>query len=189
MERARTVTPAVKTVILDESTISQRVSEMAREIAEDYRDQDLLLVGILRGAFIFLCDLVRQIPSSVSFDFMGISRYSPKPATGEVKITKDLQEDLAGKHVLLVEDIVDTGLTLRYLVRTVKSRDPASLAVCTLLDRPDLRLAEIPLRYVGFNVSHEFLVGYGLDYRDKYRELPFIATMDLERSGGGTAPD
>jgi hypoxanthine phosphoribosyltransferase len=179
-----TVPSAVKAVVLDESAISRKISELAGQIAEDYRGRDLLLVGILRGAFIFLCDLVRELPATVSFDFMGISRYSPKPATGEVKITKDLQEDLAGKHVLLVEDIVDTGLTLRYLVRTVQSRDPASLAICTLLDRPDLRLAEIPLRYVGFNVSHEFLIGYGLDYRDQYRNLPYVATMDME----GNAP-
>jgi hypoxanthine phosphoribosyltransferase len=179
-----TLPPAVKTVILDERAIAERVEEVARQISKDYGNQDLLLVGILQGAFIFLCDLVRKLPANVSFDFMGISRYSPKPATGEVKITKDLQEDPAGKHVLLVEDIVDTGLTLRYLVRTVQSREPASLAVCTLLDRPDLRLAEIPLRYVGFNVSHEFLIGYGLDYRDKYRNLPYIATMNMEGNGG-----
>ena len=173
------IPPVVKEIVYDEQTISKRVAELAQEITRDYCDKELVMVGILKGAFLFLCDLSRQLPFSVCLDFLAISRYGQEATTGEVKIIKDLEEDISKKHLLLIEDIVDTGLSLNYLVQILLSRDPASLAVCTLLDRPDLRLADVPLKYVGFNVSHEFLIGYGLDYRDRYRDLPFIATMRL----------
>ncbi len=168
---------AVRGIVISEEEIASRVATLGRQITADYEGQDLFLIGILKGAFVFVCDLIRHIPLPLSVDFMAISRYSQEEQKGEVRITKDLQEDVTGRHVLIVEDIVDTGLTLNYLVRNLKNREPASLNICTLLDRPDLRLAEIPLRYVGFNVSHEFLIGYGLDYRDAYRNLPYIATM------------
>ena len=179
--RPQEKTPVVvKEILFDADTIQRRVCQLADQIEQDYRGRNLLLVGILKGAFLFTCDLLRALSLPVEIDFMAISRYSPRPPTGEVKIIKDLQEDVSGKHLLLVEDIVDTGLTLHYLNDVLSSRRPASLNICTLLDRPELRLVEIPMQYVGFLVSHEFLIGYGLDYRDHYRNLPYIATMHLE---------
>lgn len=175
----KSVPLVVKEIVFDEQTIARRVEELSLEITRDYRHKDFMVVGILKGAFLFACDLIRRIPLDLALDFIAISRYSQQPQGGEVRIIKDLQEDISRKHILLIEDIVDTGLTLNYLVRILLSRDPASLAICTLLDRPELRLVDIPIKYVGFNVSHEFLIGYGLDYRDRYRNLPFIATMNL----------
>ena len=135
------------------------------------------MVGILEGAYVFTHDLIKKLAFPVTPEFIRVSRYQ-KPFTGEVAILKDLEEDITGRHVLLVEDIVDTGLTLNYLVQILLSRDPASLAVCALLDRSELRLVEIPIKYVGFEVNEEFLIGYGLDFRGSYRDLPFVATMN-----------
>lgn len=175
---------AVKQIIFDEATILKRVEELGRKISRDYCGRELVVVSILKGAFMFTCDLVRKLSLPLSADFIAINRYRRRPRTGAVKIIQDLQEDISCKHVLLIEDIVDTGLTLNYLVRVLLQRDPASLAICTLLDRPELRLVDIPIKYVGFHVSHEFLVGYGLDYREYYRDLPFVATMNLEPAKG-----
>lgn len=168
---------AVDAVILDQKEIQRRVRQLGSQISRDYRGEELTLVCILTGAFIFTCDLMRALRLPVVCEFISISRYSRRPTTGAVKILKDLQSDISGRHVLLVEDIVDTGLTLNYLVRNLSIRNPASLNICALLDRPDLRLAEIPIRYTGFNVTSQFLIGYGLDFQGKYRNLPFIATM------------
>lgn len=184
--------PPIRDVVLPAAAISQRVREVAADINRDFRGSDLYVIGILTGAFIFACDLIRRLRVSVHMDFMSISRYEKRPGSGEVRIVKDLQDQILGKNVLIVEDIVDTGLTLNYLIRNLKNRRPASLAICTLLDRPDLRIAQIPIRYVGFNVSSEFLVGYGLDFRGFYRHLPYIATMkdrdSLPPWKGGGAP-
>ena len=166
-------------VVLDERTIRTRVAQLGLTISDDYANRELLVVGILKGALVFTCDLVRELQIPLHLDFMAISRYPAHHKTGKVRVLKDLQEDIAGKHVLLVEDIVDTGLSANYLCSLLSERNPASLALCTLLDRPDLRLAELSLSYVGFQVSREFLIGYGLDYRDRYRDLPFIASMNL----------
>jgi hypoxanthine phosphoribosyltransferase len=168
---------AVNRVVFDEQMISRRVGELADEINQDYSGKDLAVVGILQGAYAFTRDLVRELTSPVSPDFMRISRYQ-KPFTGEVEIVEDLQQDITGRHVLLVEDIVDTGLSLNYLVQILVDRNPASLEVCTLLNRSELRLVEIPIKYVGFQVSDEFLIGYGLDFRGGYGELPFVATLN-----------
>lgn len=176
---AKTDPLQLKAIVCDEEVIVRRVKQLAEEITRDYRHKDLVVVGILKGAHIFACDLVRNLSFSAVLEFMSISRYKRAPGFKEVKITKDLDTDLTGRHVLLVEDIVDTGLTLNYLIEVLKARQPASIAVCSLLDRPALRLAEIPMKYVGFNVNEEFLVGYGLDYRDQYRDLPFIAELEI----------
>ena len=166
-------------VVYDEKTIRTRVAQLGLRISTDYAGRELLVVGILKGALVFTCDLVRELEIPLQLDFIAISRYAAQRRTGKVRIVKDLQEDIAGRHVLLVEDIVDTGLTANYLCSLLSARKPRSLSLCTLLDRPDLRLAELPLNYVGFQVSREFLIGYGLDYRDRYRDLPFIASMNL----------
>ena len=168
---------AINKVVFDEDTISKRIGELADTISQDYSGKDTVIVGILQGAYAFTCDLIKELAFPVSPEFIRISRYE-KPFTGKVKIIEDVRKDIAGKHVLLVEDIVDTGLTLNYLVQILRSRDPASLAVCVLLDRSELRLVQIPIQYVGFQVNDEFLIGYGLDFRGSYRELPFVATMN-----------
>jgi hypoxanthine phosphoribosyltransferase len=178
-EPAKAGSLPMKAIVFGEDTIASRVQELASEINRDYLGRDLLVVGILKGAQIFACDLVRQLGSPVALDFISISRYKQAPGLKEVRITKDLDGSIDGRNVLLVEDIVDTGLTLHYLIDVLAERNPESIAVCSLLDRPALRLAEIPMRYVGFNVDQEFLVGYGLDYRDQYRDLPYIAAVDL----------
>lgn len=169
--------PEIDTIVLDQKTLQRRVRQLGSEITRDYKGEEVTVVCILTGAFIFTCDLVRAMHLRVVTEFISISRYSRKPATGAVKILKDLQSDISGRHVLLVEDIVDTGLTLHYLVRNLSVRNPASLNICALLDRPELRLADIPIRYTGFNVTSQFLIGYGLDFQGKYRNLPFVATM------------
>jgi len=174
---SRPIPAPVDTIILDQKTIQRRVRQLGSEISRDYRGDQLTVVCILTGAFIFTCDLMRALRLPILSEFISISRYSRRPTTGAVKILKDLQSDISGRHVLLVEDIVDTGLTLHYLVRNLSVRNPASLNICALLDRPDLRLADIPIRYTGFNVTSQFLIGYGLDFQGKYRNLPFIATM------------
>ncbi len=174
---SRPLPPELDTVILDEKTIQRRVRQLGSRVGRDYRGQELTVVCILTGAFVFTCDLMRALRLPVLSEFISISRYSRRPTTGAVKILKDLQSDISGRHVLLVEDIVDTGLTLHYLVRNLSVRNPASLNICALLDRPELRLADIPIRYTGFNVTSQFLIGYGLDFQGKYRNLPFIATM------------
>jgi len=178
-EPAGTIAPPLKAVVFTEEAIAQRVGQLSKEITRDYRGKDLMVVGILKGAQIFASDLIRHLPFSASLDFISISRYKQVPGLKEVRITKDLEGSVEGRHLLLVEDIVETGLTLNYLIDTLKSRNPESIAVCSLLDRSALRLADIPLRYVGFDVNQEFLVGYGLDYRDQYRDLPYICAFDL----------
>lgn len=178
-ERGDGVPLEFKEIVFSQGAIATRVQELARKIARDYHHHDLLVVGILKGAVIFASDLVRHIPLNLSLDFIAISPYSQQQKGDEVRILKDLEEDISGKHVLLIEDSVDTGLTLNYLVRILRSRDPASLAICTLLNRSDLRLVKIPIRYVGFHVNQPFLIGYGLDFRGCYRSLPYIATVNV----------
>jgi hypoxanthine phosphoribosyltransferase len=170
----------VGAVLLDAETISRRVAELGAEISRDYAGLEPVLVGVLRGTVFFLADLIRQITIPITVDFLAISSYSPNSSTGVVRITKDLDENIEGRHVLIIEDIIDTGLTLRYIVRTLEARRPASLNVCVLLDRPALRLVPIPVRYVGFTIPNQFVVGYGLDLWQKYRNLPYIAIVKRE---------
>ncbi len=177
---AETSSSVVREVVYDETTILNRVGELGRQIESDYRGRDLMVVGILKGAFVFTCDLIRSISSPVGLDFISVSRYHPGRDQGRVRLLKDLQEEIAGIHLLLVEDIIDTGLTAHFLLTLLSRREPASITFCTLLDRRDLRLVEIPIGYVGFRASEQFLIGYGLDYQDRYRNLPYIASMDLD---------
>ena len=172
----------VREIVYDQSTIIERIGELGYMIGEAYKNRDLLVVGILKGAFIFTCDLVRSIPFSVDLDFISVSRYHPKRDQGRIRLLKDLQEDINGKHLLLVEDIVDTGFTAHYLLQLLSKRKPASISFCTFLDRKDLRLVEIPIKFVGFQARGEFLIGYGLDYQDHYRNLPYVANMNLDAS-------
>lgn len=170
------MTEDVIEILFREEEIRNRVQSLAHQIAEDYKGRSLVLVTILRGAVFFATDLARQIDLHLSMDFLSISSYG-EDSEGVVRITKDLEENIAGKDVLLIEDIIDTGFTLKYLLRTLNSRNPNSIEVCTLLDRRARRIIDVDLKYVGFEIPDKFVVGYGLDYRQRYRNLPYIGVV------------
>src|SRR5207237_7460115 len=163
-------------ILFTEEQIRARVHDLAGEITKDYAGRQLVLVSILRGSVFFATDLARHIELPLSMDFLSISSYG-EDSEGVVRITKDLEENIAGKDVLVIEDIVDTGFTLKYLLRTLGSRNPKSLELCTLLDRRARRIIEMNLKYTGFEIPDKFVVGYGLDYKQKYRNLPFIGVV------------
>lgn len=162
-------------VMISQEKIAARVKEMGAKITKDYAGKPITVIGVLKGSFIFLADVVRAVENPISLDFLGVSSYAGTESTGVVKITHDLTKPIQGKHVLIVEDIVDTGLTLQYLVENLKTRNPASLKVACLLDKPSRAKVRVPLEYVGFTIDDEFVVGYGLDYDGLYRNLPHIA--------------
>jgi hypoxanthine phosphoribosyltransferase len=167
-------------VLISAEEIAAKVQELGRQIAEAYQGKELVLVSVLKGAVVFLADLIRAIPAPLSIDLLAISSYGGRDTSGMVRILKDLDQDIAGRHVLMVEDIVDTGLTLGYLLRTLQARQPASLQVCALLDRSVRRIVSLPLTFRGFEIPDRFVVGYGLDYQERYRNLPFIGVLKAE---------
>src|SRR5437879_10286868 len=166
----------VPEILFSEHEIRARVQDLARQVTAEYAGRRLVLVSILRGSVFFATDLARQIELPLSMDFLSISSYGEN-SEGVVRITKDLEENIAAKDVLVIEDIVDTGFTLKYLLRTLGSRNPKSLEVCALLDRRARRIIEMDLRYIGFEIPDKFVVGYGLDYRQRYRNLPYIGVV------------
>lgn len=172
-------------VVISEVDLQRRVRELGAEISRDYAGRTPILISVLKGSFIFLADLARAITVPVNLDFMAITRYGAGKRGGVVRIEKDLDLAITGREVLFIEDIVDTGLTLGYLVRNLQAREPAGLAVCTLLDRRVRRLAKLPIRYTGFEVPDRFLVGYGLDHRESYRNLPYLGALPEEGRGPG----
>jgi hypoxanthine phosphoribosyltransferase len=170
-------------VLVPSDDIQEKVRELGERITQDYRGEKLLLVGILRGAVVFLSDLMRHLQLPCEIDFMDISSYGTgTQSSGVVRILKDLEEDITGRHVLIVEDIVDTGLTLSYLRRTLLQRSPDSLEICALLTKPSRRQVDLSVKYLGFEVPDEFVIGYGIDYAGAYRNLPDIRV--LARDGG-----
>jgi hypoxanthine phosphoribosyltransferase len=165
-------------VLLEEDAIQARIRELGREISSDYAGRELLLVGVLKGAVFFMADLMRAITVPCEIDFMAISSYGASTdSSGVVRILKDLDINIEGRHVLVVEDIVDSGLTLSYLVRNLESREPASLEVCSLLTKPGRREIEVDIRYVGFEIPNRFVIGYGLDFAERYRNLPYVGVL------------
>ncbi|AZR74605.1 hypoxanthine phosphoribosyltransferase [Anoxybacter fermentans] len=174
----------IEEIILTEEQIQKRIEELGAEINAAYADkpEELIMVGVLRGGFIFMADLARQIKRQVTFDFIDVSSYGTgTESSGSVRIIKDLEEDIKGKHVLIVEDIIDTGLTLKKVIEMLKTREPASIKVCTLLDKPARRTEKhITSDFNGFEIPDKFVVGYGLDYAEKYRNLPFIGVLKPE---------
>ena len=181
----RELDKAIATVLFDEPTLARRVQEMGTHITQDYAGQELLVVGILSGSFLFLADLVRAIDLPLRVDFMAVSSYGDGTrSSGVVRIIKDLNREIADRHVLLVEDIVDTGLTLSYLLENLATRKPLSLKVCTLLDKTAARKRQVPLDYAGFTCPDAFVVGYGLDHAGRFRNLPYIGvpTPDAVRA-------
>ncbi len=176
---ASAATSEVGEVLVAEEDLSRRVRELGEAISRDYAGRPLLLVGVLKGAVFFLSDLMRFIDIPVEVDFMAVASYgSATDSSGVVRILKDLDIAIEGRDVLIVEDIVDSGLTLQYLLRNLGSRNPASLEVCALLTKPDRRKVDLPTRYVGFEIPDRFVIGYGLDYAERHRNLPFVAVLE-----------
>ncbi|MGB4376534.1 MAG: hypoxanthine phosphoribosyltransferase [bacterium] len=171
----------IKEILIDQEQLQQRIQELGAEISRDYQGKELHLICVLKGAVLFLADLSRNLTVPVSFDFMAVSSYGASTETsGVVRILKDLEESIEGKDVLIVEDIIDSGLTLHYLYQNLHSRKPASLEICTLLDKPDRRRVDVPVKYCGFSIPDRFVVGYGLDFAEKYRNLPYIGVLKNE---------
>jgi hypoxanthine phosphoribosyltransferase len=170
--------PQIGEILVQPDDLKQKVRDLGAQISADYADRDLLMVCVLKGAVFFLADLMRHIDIPCEVDFMAVSSYgSETDSSGVVRILKDLDRPIAGRDVLIVEDIVDSGLTLQYLLRNLGARDPASLEVCALLTKPDRRKVELPTRYVGFEIPDKFAIGYGLDHAERYRNLPYVAAL------------
>ena len=170
---------AIGEILVQRDDLARRVTELAAEVSRDYVGRKLFLIGILKGAIFFLADFMRQLEVDCELDFMAVSSYgSSTDSSGIVRILKDLDAPISGKDVLIVEDIVDSGLTLSYLLRTLAAREPASLEVCALLTKPERRKVDLPIRYVGFDIPNRFAIGYGLDYAERYRNLPYVAVLE-----------
>jgi hypoxanthine phosphoribosyltransferase len=172
------VHPDIEEVLITADEIQDKIRELAKQVTEDYRDKDALLVGVLKGAFVFMADLAREIRLPIEFDFMAVSSYgSATKSSGVVRILKDLDYEITGRHVLLVEDIIDSGLTISYLLRYLEARRPASLEICSLFWKKGEQAVPMNVKYPGFEIPPVFIVGYGLDYAEKYRNLPYIGVL------------
>ena len=171
----------VEEILIDEETLQARIRELGAEVSADYAGRDLLLVGVLKGAVFFMADLMRELSVPCEIDFMAISSYgAATDSSGVVRILKDLDINVAGRDVLVVEDIIDSGLTLSYLMRSLTARKPATLEVCALLTKPERREIDVPVRYVGFEIPNKFVIGYGLDFAERYRNLPYVAVLHAD---------
>jgi len=171
--------PQIGEILVQQDELVHRVNVLGEEISADYAGRSLLLVGVLKGAMFFLSDLMRRLGLDCEVDFMAVASYgSSTDSSGVVRILKDLDVSIEGRDVLIVEDIVDSGLTLSYLMRTLKARDPASVEVCALLTKPDRRKVDLPIRYTGFEIPDRFVIGYGLDHAERFRNLPYVAALD-----------
>ncbi|MDI9489533.1 MAG: hypoxanthine phosphoribosyltransferase [Bacillota bacterium] len=171
----------VEKILFDEAVLAKRIGELGEEISKDYANEEVMLVGILKGASVFMSDLIRKISIPAYIDYMVVSSYGNSAETsGVVRIIKDLEDNIEGKNIIIVEDIIDTGLTLAYLKKNLLNRNPKSLKICTLLDKPSRRQKEIAIDYKGFEVPDEFIIGYGIDYAEKYRNLPFVGVLKRE---------
>jgi hypoxanthine phosphoribosyltransferase len=172
---------AVSEILIDEETLRNRIVELGEEISRDYTGREPLLIGVLKGAVFFMADLMRQLTAPCEVDFMAVASYGASTdSSGVVRILKDLDINIEGRHVLVVEDIIDSGLTLSYLMRNLEAREPASLEVCALMTKPERREIDVPVRYVGFEIPNRFVIGYGLDFAERYRNLPYVGVLDTE---------
>ena len=164
-------------VLISETKIEKRLDELAKQIMKDYGDEDLLFIGVLKGAAIFMVELAKRIKNNVEFEFIQAKSYEGTESTGKVEITQDLTGKIDGKNVIIIEDIIDTGRTLEYLMRYLTFHNPKTIKLCTLLSKPSRRVVELQVDYIGFSIPDEFVIGYGLDYNQKYRNLPYIGVM------------
>jgi len=170
----------IEKILINEAELKEKVIELGKKISDDYNGLNPVFVTVLRGSIIFLCDLIREVKIPISLDFLSVSSYSGQTHTGVVRIIKDLDENIENRHVILIEDIIDTGLTLNYILGMLRERKPASIKVCALLDKKVRRIIDIPIHYKGFEIPDEFVVGYGMDYNQQYRNLPFIGILKEE---------
>jgi hypoxanthine phosphoribosyltransferase len=178
---------AVTDVLIEADALQHRIAELGEEISNDYAGRDLLLVGVLKGAVFFMADLMRHLTIPCEIDFMAISSYGEgTDSSGVVRILKDLDINIEGRDVLVVEDIIDSGLTLSYLIRNLEAREPATLEICALMTKPDRREIEVPVRYIGFEIPNRFVIGYGLDFGERYRNLPYVGVLDPALIPAGT---
>ena len=176
-----TVKDAVGEILIEEGPLQARIGELGAEVSREYEGRDLLLVGVLKGAVFFMADLMRELTIPCEIDFMAISSYgAATDSSGVVRILKDLDINIAGRDVLVVEDIIDSGLTLSYLMRNLRARKPASLEICALLTKPERREIDVPVRYIGFEIPNRFVIGYGLDFAERYRNLPYVAVLHAD---------
>jgi hypoxanthine phosphoribosyltransferase len=172
---------AVGEVLIDADALRARIEELGEEISREYEGRELLLIGVLKGAVFFMADLMRRVAVPCEIDFMAISSYGGQTdSSGVVRILKDLDMNIKGRHVLVVEDIIDSGLTLSYLMRNLRSREPLSLEICALMTKPSRREIDVPVRYVGFEIPNRFVIGYGLDYGERYRNLPYVGVLNAD---------
>ena len=175
----------IQEVLFSEEELDERVRDIAAEIEKDYEGKEVMLISVLRGSFVFMADLCRRIDLPCTVDFMAVSSYGKgTSSSGQVQITKDLSSDISGKHIIVVEDILDSGNTLSYLLKLLEQRNPASIRLCTLLDKPERRVKPVEVHYSGFSIPDAFVVGYGLDYAEKYRNMPYIGILKPEVYGG-----
>jgi hypoxanthine phosphoribosyltransferase len=182
--------PAVGQVLVTAEELRRRIGELGAEISRDYEGRDLIMIGVLRGAVLFLADLMRELTVPCEIDFMAVSSYgSETDSSGVVRILKDLDSSIEGRNALIVEDIIDSGLTLQYLMRNLRARNPASVEVCALLTKPERRRVELPIRYVGFEIPNRYVIGYGLDYAQRYRNLDFVAVLNDSDHQGQSPPN
>ena len=175
----------IQEILFSEEQLASRVNEIARQITADYQGKEIMLISVLRGSFVFMADLCRAIDLPCTLDFMAVSSYGKgTKSSGQVQITKDLSEDITDRHIIVVEDILDSGNTLSYLLKILENRHPASIRLCTLLDKPDRRVKPVQVHYSGFTIPDAFVVGYGLDYAEKYRNLPYVGVLKPEVYSG-----
>lgn len=165
-------------ILINESNLDKRIEELANEIMKDYKNEDLVFVGVLKGAAVFMIELAKKIKNSVEFEFIQVESYQGTESTGKIKLKQDLIDKIEGRNIIIIEDIVDTGRTLEYLREYIKKHNPKSVKVCTLLSKPSRRIIELDIDYIGFSIPDEFVIGFGMDYDQKYRNLPYIAKMN-----------
>ncbi len=171
----------ISEIVFTEQQIKARIKELAKEISQDFYDKTPICVGVLKGVFFFMADLLRELPFPLEVDFIAINNYTPNDRKqGVVRLVKDLDVSITGRHVLFIEDVIDTGLTLNYLLKNLRDRNPASISLCVLFNKPKLRFIETPIKYKGFDLPDRFVVGYGLDHMEKYRNLPYVGMLKAE---------
>jgi len=167
----------IKEILISQKNIQKRVEELAKQISDDYKGKSIFFIGVLKGCLLFLSDLVKKVKLETNIDFMMLSSYSGTESTGIVRTILDLKQNIQGKNVIIVEDIVDSGLTINYMLKNLKTRNPKKIEVCTLLSKPSCRKIKVPIKYCGFEIPNKFVVGYGLDYNELYRNLPYIGVL------------